>query len=127
MHTAIWEDQPGGGDAPKVVDWGSRTDVHEFLEGLAKLGVEDRVYDRVDEAVHVAQPGGDDEGRQGRLTRRPQLGADRVHHVTSEERHPAEQKHTCTQSDERDWSNMTGICEEWNDKGCLRVILFTIS
>lgn len=60
MHTANGED---GSDAPTVVDWRSRADVHEFLEGLAKLGVEDGVYHRVDEAVHVSQPGGDDEGR----------------------------------------------------------------
>lgn len=101
MHTATWEDQPGGGDASRVVDWRSRADIHEFLEGLAKLGVEDRVYHRVDEAVHVTEPGGDDEGRQRGLTRRSQLSADRVHHVAREERHPAEQEHTCTQSETR--------------------------
>lgn len=101
MHTASWEDQPGGGDALEVVDWRSRTDVHEFLESLAKLGVEDGVYHRVDKAVHVAKPGGDDEGRQRGLARRSELGADRVHHVACEERHPAEQEHTCKQSKER--------------------------
>lgn len=101
MHTATWEDQPDGGDASRVMDWRSRADVHEFLEGLAKLGVEDRVYHRVDEAVHVAEPGGDDEGGQWGLTRRSQLSADRIHHVAREERHPAKQEHTCTQSETR--------------------------
>jgi len=66
---------------------------HEFLERLAKLGVEDCVDDRVDERVHVAKPRSEDEGGHPWLTGESQFGAHCVHDVAREKRHPAKQKY----------------------------------
>lgn len=65
-------------------------DVHDFFERLAELRIEDGVDDRVDEAVHVAQPGRQDECRHARLAGHVELGAHRVHDVAGEERYPAD-------------------------------------
>lgn len=71
-------------DAPHSLD------VHDFFERLPELRVEDGVDDRVDEAVHVPEPGRQDEGRHARLAGHVQLGTHRVHDVAGEERHPAD-------------------------------------
>lgn len=68
-------------------------DVHDLLERFAELRIEDGVDHRIDEAVHVAQPRGDDERVHARTAvGLLQLRAQGVQHVAREERHPAEQK-----------------------------------
>lgn len=83
------------GEHDHVVYWLS-AHVHQLLEGLPELGVENGVYHGVDEAVHVAEPCGQDEGSHPRLTLPPQFGAHGVHYVAREERHPAYQEHPCS-------------------------------
>jgi len=46
-----------------------RLHADQLTEGLTEFGVEHSVYYRIHEAVHVAQPGSDDEGCDTRLTR----------------------------------------------------------
>lgn len=61
----------------------------QLAEGLTEFGVEHSVYYRIYEAVHVAQPGSDDEGCNARLTSLRHLRAHCIHDVASEEGHPA--------------------------------------
>lgn len=70
-------------------------DVHDLLERLAELRIEDGVDDRVDEAVHVAEPGGENERGHARRTVQPEDGAHGVHYVAREKRHPAYEEHAC--------------------------------
>ena len=67
----------------------------KLFERLPELEIEDGVDDWVGEAVHVADPGGEEEGHQAGAAVGALLHADGVHDVTGEERHPARQKHTC--------------------------------
>lgn len=69
--------------------------MHDLLEGLAELGIEDRVDHRVHEAVDVAQPGGQHVGGEARPAVLLELGAHGVHDVAGEEGQPAEQEDTC--------------------------------
>uniref|UniRef100_A0A182IWB8 Uncharacterized protein n=1 Tax=Anopheles atroparvus TaxID=41427 RepID=A0A182IWB8_ANOAO len=64
-------------------------DVHNLFERLAELWVEDGVNDGIDEAVHVAEPRGQDENRHAWPTILVELGAHCVHDVTGEKWHPA--------------------------------------
>lgn len=64
----------------------------DLLKGLPELGVEDGVYQRVDAAVDVAQPGGEDEGYVPRVPTQLELDADCVDDVTGEEGCPANQE-----------------------------------
>lgn len=73
----------------------ARSHADQLAEGLAEFGVEHSVYYGIHEAVHVAEPGGDDERCDTRLTILRQLRADRVHDVAGEEGHPAYQEDTC--------------------------------
>lgn len=73
----------------------SSADVHNLFERFPKLGIEDRVDDRIHEAVHVAQPGGQNEDRHSGPAVRIQFGADGVHDVACEKGHPADQEDTC--------------------------------
>lgn len=73
----------------------SSADVHNLFERFPKLGIEDRVDDRIHEAVHVAQPGGQNEDRHSGPAVRIQFGADGVHDVAREKGHPADQEDTC--------------------------------
>lgn len=73
----------------------ARLHADQLAEGLTEFGVEHSVYYGIHEAVHVAQPRGDDERGDTRLTILCQLCADRIHNVASEEGHPAYQKDTC--------------------------------
>ncbi len=63
------------------------------LEGLPELRVEDGVDERVDAAVDVSEPGGDEEGGVARAPGATlHLDADGVEDVAREERHPAHQE-----------------------------------
>lgn len=73
----------------------SRLHADQLAEGLTEFGVEHSVYYGIYKAVHVAQPGSDDEGCDAGLTSLHQLRADRIHDVASEEGYPAYQKDTC--------------------------------
>lgn len=71
-----------------------------LFEGSAKLDVEDRVNDRVQEAVDVAEP--DEEREQdlvqmtnGAVVEQIVSNADCVDNVDREERNPAQHEHTC--------------------------------
>lgn len=86
---STWPTTAARHDAPHSLD------VHDFFERLPELRIEDGVDDRVDEAVHVAEPGRQDEGRHARLAGHVQLGAHRVHDVAGEERHPADEEDAC--------------------------------
>lgn len=69
--------------------------MHDLLEGLAKLGIEYCVDNRVHKAVDVAQPGGHHVGGEPRSAVFLELGAHGVHDVAAEEWQPAEQEDTC--------------------------------
>lgn len=69
--------------------WIARLYTDQLAEGLTEFGVEHSVYYGIHKAVHVAQPGSDDEGCDTRLTSLRQLRADCIHDVASEEWHPA--------------------------------------
>jgi len=69
--------------------WIARLYTDQLAEGLTEFGVEHSVYYRIHKAVHVAQPGSDDEGCNTRLTSLRQLRADCIHDIASEEWHPA--------------------------------------
>lgn len=73
----------------------SSADVHYLFERFPKLGIEDRVDDRIHEAVHVAQPGGQNEDRHSGPAVRIQFGTDGVHDVAREKGHPTDQEDTC--------------------------------
>lgn len=66
----------------------------DALERLAELGVEDRIDDRIERGVRVAQPRQDLE----RLAADAGL-AERRHNVDAEERHPADEKHAHNDAD----------------------------
>lgn len=66
--------------------------MHDLLESLSKFGIEDCVNHRVHEAVHVAQPRGENEDGHPGTAVRVQFRANRVHDVAREERHPADQE-----------------------------------
>lgn len=66
----------------------------DFLEGLSELGIENRVNNRIHDAVHVPQPSRQHESRRRNATvRLLHLDADRVDDVTREERRPRDQEH----------------------------------
>lgn len=69
--------------------------MHDLLEGLAKLRIEYRIDNGIDEAIDVAQPCGKHEGRQTRPAVFVELGAHGVHDVAREEWQPAEEEDTC--------------------------------
>ncbi len=69
--------------------WESISADENAFEGLAELEVEDGVNDGIDERVDVAQPGGQMEGHPSRLAIAFKFGANGVHNVAREERHPA--------------------------------------
>lgn len=77
----------------------SGADVHDLFERFPKLGIEDRVDDRVHKTVHVAQPRGQYKDGDARLAVHVQLHAHRVHDVAREERHPAYQEDAWTEID----------------------------
>lgn len=64
-------------------------DVHNLLESFAEFRIENGVDNGIDEAVHVAQPGGEDECGQTGIAVHAQFGAECVQHVAGEEGHPA--------------------------------------
>lgn len=70
----------------------------KVLECAAELHVEDRVNDRIEEAVHVPEP--DEEGKEHRIDNTDAMvfeeivtDADGVHDVYGKERHPTQQEH----------------------------------
>ena len=65
------------------------------FECLPELWVEDGVNERVDTAVDVAEPGGEDECGVTRPPVQLELDADGVDHVAGEERDPAHQETCC--------------------------------
>lgn len=64
--------------------------MQDFDEGFAKLDVESGVYDGVDGAVQIPEPG--DSAVQGR--RDATAAAMSLQHMGEEERQPADDKHT---------------------------------
>lgn len=73
--------------------------MHDFLESFPKLWIEYCVDDRIDEAVDVAEPGGQYECRYAWLTIHIQFGAHGIHDIACEKRYPTEQKHTYCRKD----------------------------
>lgn len=69
--------------------------MHDLLESLAKLRIEYRIDNGIDEAIDVAQPSGKHEGRQTRPAVFGELGAHGVHDVAREEWQPAKEENTC--------------------------------
>lgn len=67
----------------------------QLAEGLTEFGVEHSVYYGIHKAVHITQPGGDDESCNTRLTGLRQFRADCIHDVAGEEGYPAYQKDPC--------------------------------
>ena len=70
---------------------------HEDLfEGFSELWVEDSIDNRIEEGVHVADPGGQPEESGARLEAFDvRLLADGVHDVAGKEWDPAHQESTC--------------------------------
>lgn len=65
----------------------------DLLEGFSELWVEDGVDDRIEEGIHVADPGGEQEESHARLDAVVlRLFADSVHYVAGKEWYPAHQK-----------------------------------
>lgn len=91
------EQRNGAGQHDAIADaWPILFDVHDLLERLAEFRIEYRVNHRIDEAVHVAEPCGEDECRHARIAVGiAQFRAQCVQHVTREERHPAEEEDAC--------------------------------
>lgn len=70
----------------------ARSHADQLAEGLTEFGVEHSVYYGIHKAVHITQPGGDDESCDTGLTGLRQFCADCIHNVTGEEGNPAYQK-----------------------------------
>lgn len=68
--------------------------MHDLFKCFPELGIEDCVDDRIDEAVHVAEPRGKVEYRDAWPAVLVKLRAHRVHNVAGKERYPAEQEHS---------------------------------
>lgn len=77
-----------------AVGHGSSAYSHEFFKRFPELRIEYRVDHRIDKAVHVAQPCGQDEHSDAGRTVLVQFGADRVQDVAREKWYPTEQKHS---------------------------------
>jgi len=73
-----------------------RPHAHDFLESLAKLGIEDGVDDRVEAAVDIAEPCCEEKGREsGAAVHLGEERAEGIHDVAGEEGEPASQEQTC--------------------------------
>lgn len=102
----------GADDAPAVGRFdcfGILFDVHDLFERFAKFRIEDGVDDGIDEAIHVAQPGGQDERGQTGIAVHAEFRAQCVEHVACEKRHPAHEEHTWG-----DWNAIKCQKTEWN-------------
>lgn len=69
--------------------------MHNLFESLPKFGIKDRIDDRIDEAVHVAKPGRQDENGDAGSAVGVQFRAHGIHNVAREKRHPAYEEDTC--------------------------------
>lgn len=64
-------------------------DIHDFLECLAEFGIEYCINDWIDEAIHVAEPCGQYECCDARLTLQTEFCANGIHDIAREKWQPA--------------------------------------
>lgn len=72
----------------------SGSNADKLAKSFPELWIEDRVNNRVDETVHVAQPGRYDKRSHSWLTIALELDAQRVHNVARKKWHPTNKKNT---------------------------------
>lgn len=72
----------------------SSSDVHNLFKSFPKFGIEDRVDDRINEAIHITQPSGQYENSHSRAAVRLQFCANGVHDIAREERYPTDKEDT---------------------------------
>lgn len=64
--------------------------VHDFLECFAEFGIKYCVDNRIHKAVHIAEPSGQYECGDARLTLQTEFRANGIHNIAREKRQPAD-------------------------------------
>lgn len=63
--------------------------VHDFLECFAEFGIKYCINNWIHEAIHVAEPCGQNKCRYARLTLQTEFGANGIHNIAREKWQPA--------------------------------------